>query len=209
MTPLSSFFSCCPVVLFSGLASGLRRRASSSGRLPSSLFFGPVSGLRRRVSSLDCRPASGGLRAAFTLIELLVVMVVAAIIMSIALPAFTSMGRGVSLRTAVANVRSTLALSRQWAITHREPITFVWSNSPDPNALSYYCANNVTGTLVQSITELPVNVSFDVSSDTNLTFKTDGGLTVGCITEHIILIDKQNNKQTIAVNGLTGGIQVQ
>lgn len=164
-----------------------------------------------------------GLRSAsaFTLIELLVVMVIAAVIMAVSLPSFISMGRGAGMRTAVNNVRSTAALSRQWAITHREEITFVamsnlvyqndsggWVTNPA------YCAKNQDGELVQKGVPLPLDVTFGSSSETSLTFKTDGGLTIGASTKNIVLVDKlnptdQNKKRTISINGLTGGIKVE
>ena len=164
--------------------------------------------------------------SAFTLIELLVVMVIAVVIMAVSLPSFISMGRGAGMRTAVNNIRSTVALSRQWAITHREQITFVASStgmvynmtngvfSEATNDHACYYATNAAGTLVQSITDLPLDVTFDNASETNLTFKTDGGLASGVTPKSIVLVDKRNpadiNKQrTISINGLTGGIKVQ
>ena len=150
-------------------------------------------------------------------------MVIAVVIMAVSLPSFLSMGRGAGMRTAVNNVRSTVALSRQWAITHREQITFIamsnlvyqedsgaWVTNPA------YCANNQSGEIVQKGVPLPLDVTFDPpsASATSLTFKTDGGLTVGSSTEKIVLVDKRNptdiNKQrTITINGLTGGIKVE
>jgi len=127
------------------------------------------------------------------------------------------------MRTAVNNIRSTVALSRQWAITHREQITFVASStgmvynmtngvfSEATNDHACYYATNAAGTLVQSITDLPLDVTFDNTSETNLTFKTDGGLTSGSIPQKIILVDKRSPsdiQRTISINGLTGGIRV-
>jgi prepilin-type N-terminal cleavage/methylation domain-containing protein len=183
---------------------------------------------QRRTKNEEQRTVSG-LPAAFTLIELLVVMVIAVVIMAVSLPAFLSMGRGAGMRTAVNNVRSTVALSRQWAITHREQITFVASStglvynmtnnphiSETTNDHACYYATNADG-LVQSITDLPLDVTFDISSvsATSLTFKTDGGLT-DLTPLPIILVDKKSLispnipiKTTISINGLTGGIRVE
>lgn len=154
-------------------------------------------------------------------------MVVAAVIMAVSLPSFLSMGRGAGMRTAVNNVRSTIALSRQWAITHREQITFVVSTtglvyiatntppfSPTTNDHACYYATNTAGDLIQSITDLPLDVTFDPSGGatvvTSLTFKTDGGLDNGPTTYFIKLVDKRTVVgKTISINGLTGGIKVQ
>jgi len=165
--------------------------------------------------------------AAFTLIELLVVMVIAVVIMAVSLPSFLSMGRGAGMRTAVNNVRNTVALSRQWAITHREQITFVASSTglvwttnnlivlATNDHACYYAVSAVNTGLIQSITDLPLDVTFDNPSvsATSLTFKTDGGLT-DLIPLPIVLVDKRNptdqdKKRTISINGLTGGIRVQ
>jgi len=161
-------------------------------------------------------------------------MVIAVVIMAVSLPSFLSLGRGAGMRTAVNNVRSTVALSRQWAITHREQITFVASptglvyttNNLIVKAASdhacyyaYVVSANVTN-LIQRITELPLDVTFseDLSdhSETNLTFHTDGGLANGSVTYFIVLVDKKSLiapnipiKKTISINGLTGGIKVQ
>lgn len=190
-----------------------------------------VSVLRPLVCCL--RSTVYGLRSAsaFTLIELLVVMFIVAVIMAISLPAFIGIGRGAGMRTAVNNVRSTVALSRQWAITHREEITFVTSttgmvynatNNPQFSEATndhacYYAISAVNTGLIQSITDLPLDVTFDDTSPnvTSLTFKTDGGLG-GVATVFIVLVDKKSLilpnipiKRTISINKLTGGIKVE
>ena len=176
--------------------------------------------MERRTKNDERR--TGGLPAAFTLVELLVVMVIAVVIMAVSLPSFLSMGRGAGMRTAVNNVRSTVALSRQWAITHREQITFVASStglvynmtngvlSEATNDHACYYATNAEGAMIQSITDLPLDVRFK-SSSASLTFKTDGGLTIGAATTNIVLMDKRNSdvEKAISINGLTGGIRVQ
>ena len=184
-----------------------------------------VSGLRSLVYRPQSTAHSLQSASAFTLIELLVVMVIAVVIMAVSLPSFISMGRGAGMRTAVNNIRSTVALSRQWAITHREQITFVASStgmvynmtngvfSEATNDHACYYATNAAGTLVQSITDLPLDVTFDDTSETNLTFKTDGGLT-DLTPLPIVLVDKTSIirgdpiTKTISINGLTGGIRV-
>jgi prepilin-type N-terminal cleavage/methylation domain-containing protein len=56
----------------------------------------------------------------FTLVELLVVIGIMAILIAFALPSFVGIGRGSKMSSALLEVRSTLTLARQWAITHRE-----------------------------------------------------------------------------------------
>jgi prepilin-type N-terminal cleavage/methylation domain-containing protein len=203
-------------VLLTDINENRRTGRPSSGRLfsplcrPSDQGWLLASGIRR--------PASG-----FTLIELLVVMVIAVVIMAVSLPAFISIGRGAGMRAAVNNVRSTVALSRQWAITHREQITFVASSTgmvyttnnlivlATNDHACYYAISAVNTGLIQSITDLPLNVTFDALSATNLTFKTDGGLASGADPKFIKLLDKKRTdvKKTISINGLTGGIRVE
>lgn len=155
-------------------------------------------------------------------------MVIAVVIMAVSLPSFLSMGRGAGMRTAVNNVRSTVALSRQWAITHREEITFVASSTgmvwttnnmavqaTNDHACYYAISSLDPSKLIQSITDLPLDVTFGdpngtPKSETNLTFHTDGGLG-GATTVFIKLVDKRTPSvtKTISINELTGGIKVE
>lgn len=171
------------------------------------------------------QPSARIQQSGFTLIELLVVMVVAVTLMVVSLPAFLSIGRGIGMRTAVNNVRSTISLSRQWAITHREQITFVAMNNleyqDDTGALvtnPAYCATNNQADVIQRGTPLPFDVTFRPPGGdvvTRLTFKTDGGLAGGIGTVKIILVDEKSKlssdpiETTISINGLTGGITVE
>jgi prepilin-type N-terminal cleavage/methylation domain-containing protein len=56
----------------------------------------------------------------FTLIELLVVVGIVGLLMALVIPAFTGIGRGQSMRSSVAQLRTTIGLARQWAITRNE-----------------------------------------------------------------------------------------
>ena len=58
--------------------------------------------------------------------ELLVVIAIMAIIMGITVPAFNTMGKGSGMRGAISQLRSTISLSRQWAITHRQPVYIIF-----------------------------------------------------------------------------------
>ncbi|HMP90586.1 MAG TPA: prepilin-type N-terminal cleavage/methylation domain-containing protein [Kiritimatiellia bacterium] len=55
----------------------------------------------------------------FTLIELLVVIAIMGIIVGLTLPAFQSLGRGASMRSAVSQFRAAVSLARQHAIVNR------------------------------------------------------------------------------------------
>ncbi len=61
---------------------------------------------------------------AFTIVELLIVVGIMSVLVALALPAFQGIGRGTALRTSMADLKATVSMARQWAITHRED-TFV------------------------------------------------------------------------------------
>ena len=166
--------------------------------------------VRHSFSSFLPRVARG-----FTLVELLIVMVLMAIIIGMAVPAFIGMGRGAGMRGGVRSVCATLSLLRQHAITHREEVSFAYfaATSPVP---SYYYATNVSGMAVISTNDppaLPMDVIFDGNGV--VTFKADGGVKgLGSATANIVIYDRQSQaagtdiKKTITINGLTGAIQV-
>ena len=62
-------------------------------------------------------------KRAFTLVELLVVIAIIGLMLALIMPAFRGLGRSAGMGSAVAQVRSSLSLARQWAITKREPVT--------------------------------------------------------------------------------------
>ena len=141
-----------------------------------------------------------------TLIELLVVMVVMALIMSVSIPAFTSMGRGSGLRNAVSIVHTSLSLARQWAITHKDEISFSYFTASGSDA-SYFILTNRNGVAIQNEMELPMNVEF--SANGSFKFKTDGGINP-LTPSPIVIKDKETTmSKTITLYGLTGGIKVE
>jgi prepilin-type N-terminal cleavage/methylation domain-containing protein len=64
------------------------------------------------------------MKKGFTLLELLVVMVIVTVISAIAIPGFIGLGKGQALRGVTSNVHSTLALARQYSITHKTTVIF-------------------------------------------------------------------------------------
>ena len=105
---------------------------------------------------------------AFTLIELLVVCVICVTILAISTPMFFSMGKGMALRGGTVNVKNTLLLCRQHAITHRVNVGFYYYKHTTTNKSSRYyyraCEVDSSGSvtmLIQQDTELPSGVIFD------------------------------------------------
>jgi prepilin-type N-terminal cleavage/methylation domain-containing protein len=68
------------------------------------------------------RPAS--LRRGFTLIELLVVVAIMGVMMALIMPSFRGFGRGAAMKSAISQIRTTMSLARQNAVTKRQ-FTFV------------------------------------------------------------------------------------
>ena len=111
----------------------------------------------------------------FTLAELLVVIAIMALVIAVALPAFQGLGTGASLKASVTQLRVTLSLARQWAITHREQtcVVFVdgtlvqWRNLHKAYkayavfAITDDSVSPVQGYYVNDWTFLPSGVVFD------------------------------------------------
>jgi len=64
----------------------------------------------------------------FTLIELLAVVAILALVFGIAVASLPGMTRGSAVRASTAELRATINLARQWAITHREPTYVVFAD---------------------------------------------------------------------------------
>lgn len=79
---------------------------------------------------------------AFSLVELLVVMVIIAIIASLTIPAFTSLGKAQALGTAGSNILDQLALARQTAVAQNRVVE-VWFYKRLENPSRVASAGNV------------------------------------------------------------------
>jgi prepilin-type N-terminal cleavage/methylation domain-containing protein len=150
-----------------------------------------------------------GSRRAMTLVELLMVMVVMAILLSIAVPAINSIGRGSNLRGAVSDVRNTIAQARQWAITHRGKVSFCYVTA-STSAYYYVMDAFPPNEYILSNISLPRGIRFDNNgSVSSVTFKTDGSVDGGVPPPYTtISLAGSNGTRHIHVNRLTGGISV-
>ncbi len=117
-----------------------------------------------RASDTD----SGG-RRGFTLAELLTVIAIIAMVLVFTLPSFQGMSRGTAMTAAVAQLKATLSLARQWAITRRQTTHVVFPDllpgmaADTPKAYRAYAV--VAGsTYVKEWTYLPQGVRFDHES---------------------------------------------
>jgi prepilin-type N-terminal cleavage/methylation domain-containing protein len=79
-------------------------------------------------------------RRGFTLVELLVVVGLMAVVMAVTIAGLQSSSGGAKMRTALLQLKSTLSLARQYAITRREPIFVTF---PEAGDLAVHWNNNV------------------------------------------------------------------
>ncbi len=77
------------------------------------------------ISALDIK------KRGFTLVELLVVMGIMALLVLVAMPMFSGLTRSSGMSGATMQLRTTLSLARQWAITHRAVTYVVFPTDPN------------------------------------------------------------------------------
>lgn len=112
----------------------------------------------------------------FSVIELLCVMALVLILLVIALPSTTDWGRGAGMRTSAANLRSSLAVARRWAVSHGTRTRLVCGN--DASATRGYCVvRSAAGTRVGHTNYLAKGIGFDTNSVGIIEFDPDGSCT--------------------------------
>jgi prepilin-type N-terminal cleavage/methylation domain-containing protein len=170
------------------------------------------------------------MKKAFTLLELLVVMVIVAVISAIAIPMFMSVGKGVALRGAVSSVSANISLSRQWAISRRIPVGFLYATITTNTALpySYYLIvdNSTAENAIIASNRLPDGIVLlgkagntwdDLHGVSQIAhpmeFNSQGGLTGSSPQDiEIRVVDVHHSTavyQTIKVGWLTGSVRVE
>jgi len=97
------------------------------------------------------------------------------LLLAIALGSALGWGRSSGLRASVLNVKSSLALARQLAVTHSIPASFAFGNSSTPVDGGYYVVttNALTGGLGET-NYLPKGFIFDTSTWSRVDFMADG-----------------------------------
>jgi len=101
------------------------------------------------------------MRNGFTMIELLAVMAIMGIMMGITVVAFMNFGRHAAMKGAVLNVRTSLSLARQYAITHRVKTKFEFGNTNNPmNVRTGWYSITATNTVVDPTNFLTEGVAF-------------------------------------------------
>ncbi len=111
-------------------------------------------------------------KKAFTLIELLMVIALIAILTAITIPAYQGISKGAAMRGAITGLKSTLMLSRQWAITHRVTVTVYCYRRVPTNEMPYDCyrvcevdSKGYATLLIQKDERLPTGTVFNQGAD--------------------------------------------
>ena len=151
----------------------------------------------------------GARQAGVTLIELLTVLVIISIMAVGSTIAFRSFTRSSGIDGATRSVASTLSQCRQYAITHRESIKFLYANETS-NGFSWstYTVRDVWDNIILGPMTNPYGVVFD-SATGGMTFLSDGSL--DGVDEEIVLTEEvpaNAIEKTVSVNRMTGFIRV-
>ena len=138
----------------------------------------------------------------FTIFELLVVISIVAIMFVVSVPAFQGIGRGQKMNSAVAQLRSTIALARQWAITRNDYTyiifpdhEFTYGAGPDAYmALKSYAVWSEKNGYISDWRYLPEGVVFN--PDTSLYENLFNG------TDRIFSVQFKTSKQNVSTNDM-------
>ncbi len=143
----------------------------------------------------------------FTLLELLVVIAIMGIMMAMAMGGFIDWGRGIGMDGAVRNVKSSMALTRQWAITHRKLTGIVCTNN-------YYVVSytNESGVLelIGGTNFLPEGIEFKGDGGPHF-FKVDGSIKGSPLVRSLIIREEKATnylEEVIQIYPLTGRARV-
>lgn len=151
----------------------------------------------------------------FTLIEMLAVLGIVAAMLLISGLAFQNFGRAAGIRGAVLNIRSSLSLARQRAITERKHMAFRCDNQVNAGRKTgYYVITNSVGQAVTETNYLTEGTYFDPAGN-DITFNYDGSCygspNTGATPISIgIKEDRAGNtalSATISIQPLTGTIK--
>jgi prepilin-type N-terminal cleavage/methylation domain-containing protein len=108
----------------------------------------------------------------FTLVELLSVMAIMTIVLSIAVGAAMDWGRGTGMRGAARNVKSSLDLARQWAMTRGVTTTFLCGNAVSAGR-GYFLITNAFG-MFGNTNYVAQGVGFAAGATARIDFLPDG-----------------------------------
>ena len=152
----------------------------------------------------------GARQAGVTLIELLTVLVIVSIMAVGSTMAFRSFTRSAGIDGATRSVAATLSQCRQYAITHRESIKFLYANETS-NGFSWstYTVRDVWDNIILGPMTNPYGVVFD-SATGGMTFLSDGSLPDMSETNVVLTEEVPANaiEKTVSVNRMTGFIRV-
>ena len=134
----------------------------------------------------------------FSLIELLCVMALVLILLVIALPSTTDWGRGAGMRTSVANLRSSLAVARRWAVSHGTTTSLHCGNDRSVNR-GFCVVRNADGTRIGHTNYLAKGIGFGTNVTNGVLFDLDGIGTVSFKSDGSCAANAATNWQTLDI----------
>jgi prepilin-type N-terminal cleavage/methylation domain-containing protein len=147
----------------------------------------------------------------FSLIELMIVLVVAGIVLSFGMPAFSHYRNGMMLREVNAQLLQDVRRARQLAVTRRAPVIMSFGTPPTTTDITSYTIhvdtngdNTVQSDEIVTYRTLPpgtrlTNVNMTTQVDT-LTFDISGTLKLGIGGGTLIFANALGQRDTLAVS---------